>query len=375
MVAETIRNRLASYFVAGLSSSRSADPSVPFGTRARTRSSAHGRHQRQPTSTAFVARPDPARPVVLVFGPDAGLVSERVNALVKAVGRRPQRSVRAGAARRRGARRQSGAAGRGGADHSAVRRPPRGVGEGRQPQHRAGGRALLALPASECRVVIEAGDLRRNAPLRALCERAKNAAALPCYADSERDLARLIDDEMRAAGLTLAPDARAMLVSAARRRPRRLAQRDPQARALCPRRRRNRRRRRDRGGRPTLRRSRSTIWSMPPLPAARPSLKRSSPRRAPPAARSARSCSPPSARSRSCTNGAPRSKPAPRSRSTPCSRRCISAARPGRGGAQAVERGAACRRHGRACRRGSCLAAHAGARRNDRRARAARRSR
>src|ERR1700690_2669078 len=33
---------------------------------------------------AFVARPDAARPVVLVFGPDAGLVSERVNALVKA---------------------------------------------------------------------------------------------------------------------------------------------------------------------------------------------------------------------------------------------------------------------------------------------------
>ncbi|MGA8321986.1 MAG: DNA polymerase III subunit delta, partial [Xanthobacteraceae bacterium] len=32
---------------------------------------------------AFIARPDPTRPVVLVFGPDAGLVSERVNALVK----------------------------------------------------------------------------------------------------------------------------------------------------------------------------------------------------------------------------------------------------------------------------------------------------
>jgi len=61
-------------------------------------------------------------------------------------------------------------------------------------------------------VVIEAGDLRRNAPLRVLCERAKNATALPCYADSERDRARLIDDEMRAAGLSLAPDARAVLI-------------------------------------------------------------------------------------------------------------------------------------------------------------------
>jgi DNA polymerase-3 subunit delta len=32
---------------------------------------------------AFVARPDPKRPVVLVFGPDSGLVSERANALIK----------------------------------------------------------------------------------------------------------------------------------------------------------------------------------------------------------------------------------------------------------------------------------------------------
>jgi len=33
---------------------------------------------------AFVARPDPSRSVVLVFGPDAGLVSERVDAIVRA---------------------------------------------------------------------------------------------------------------------------------------------------------------------------------------------------------------------------------------------------------------------------------------------------
>jgi DNA polymerase-3 subunit delta len=45
-----------------------------------------------------------------------------------------------------------------------------------------------------------------------LCERAKNAAALPCYADAERDLVRLIDDEMREAGLAISPEARAALV-------------------------------------------------------------------------------------------------------------------------------------------------------------------
>src|SRR5258708_15269005 len=33
---------------------------------------------------SFVARPDSSRSVVLVFGPDAGLVSERVDAIVRA---------------------------------------------------------------------------------------------------------------------------------------------------------------------------------------------------------------------------------------------------------------------------------------------------
>jgi DNA polymerase-3 subunit delta len=72
--------------------------------------------------------------------------------------------------------------------------------------------ALLDLAAIECRVAIEAGDLRRNSPLRALCERAKNAAALPCYSDTERDLERLIESELREAGLTADKEVRDMLV-------------------------------------------------------------------------------------------------------------------------------------------------------------------
>jgi DNA polymerase-3 subunit delta len=161
---------------------------------------------------AFLARPDPARPVVLVFGPDAGLLSERVNALIKASVddvNDPFSLVRLEA-------------------EELSANPARLVEEAqtiplfggrRAVWAKAGSRniapaveAVLALPTSECRVVIEAGDLRRNAPLRVVCERAKNAAALPCYADTERDLARLIDAEMRAAELVLKPDARAMLI-------------------------------------------------------------------------------------------------------------------------------------------------------------------
>ena len=36
----------------------------------------------------FIARPDPSQPIVLVYGPDAGLVRERVDALVRATRRR-----------------------------------------------------------------------------------------------------------------------------------------------------------------------------------------------------------------------------------------------------------------------------------------------
>ncbi len=84
---------------------------------------------------------------------------------------------------------------------------------------RAGGRniapaveAVIAAPSPDCRVVIEAGDLRKNAPLRSLCESAKNAAAIGCYSDGERDIERLIEDELKKAGLTIAPEARAALV-------------------------------------------------------------------------------------------------------------------------------------------------------------------
>ena len=161
---------------------------------------------------AFIARPDPARPIMLVFGPDAGLVRERAAAIVAASVDNPDDPfslVRLD-----------------GDDLSAD--PLRLVEEAntiplfggrRAVWLKVGSRnivpaveALLAAPSPECRVVIEAGDLKRNAPLRVLCERAKNAAALPCYSDSDRDLVRLIDDEMRQSGLTIAPEARAALM-------------------------------------------------------------------------------------------------------------------------------------------------------------------
>src|SRR5260221_7664522 len=73
--------------------------------------------------------------------------------------------------------------------------------------------ALADSPIKDCRIVIEAGELRPESPLRKACERAKTAVAIGCYPDGERDLAKLIDDELRLSNLRLAPDARAALAA------------------------------------------------------------------------------------------------------------------------------------------------------------------
>src|SRR5882672_8690785 len=148
---------------------------------------------------AFLARPNPAQPIVLLFGPDAGLVRERAEALIRASVDDPNDPF--SLARLEG--------------DELASNPTRLVEEAntiplfggrRAVWVRAGGRnftaaveALVADASPNCRVVIEAGDLKRNAPLRALCERAKNVAALPCYPDEQKDLARVIDDELRTA--------------------------------------------------------------------------------------------------------------------------------------------------------------------------------
>jgi DNA polymerase-3 subunit delta len=55
--------------------------------------------------------------------------------------------------------------------------------------------------------------LKKDAPLRKLCEREKNAAAIECYPDSPKDVAHLIESEAAAAKLAISPDAKALLVS------------------------------------------------------------------------------------------------------------------------------------------------------------------
>lgn len=163
---------------------------------------------------SYLANPSARQRIALVFGPDAGLVRERVDAIIaKAVDdpRDPFSLARLD-------------------DAALADEPQRLVEEAhtiplfggrRAVWVKAGARNIVsavellvaAPPAKDCMVVIEAGDLSRSAPLRVVCEKAKDAAAIACYPDEARDIARVIDSEMRESGITITPDARTLLAS------------------------------------------------------------------------------------------------------------------------------------------------------------------
>ena len=67
--------------------------------------------------------------------------------------------------------------------------------------------SFLEEHAGDALVVLEAGDLNKSSALRKLFEGDKSAAAIPCYADSDRDLGDVVREELRTQGFTLAPGA------------------------------------------------------------------------------------------------------------------------------------------------------------------------
>ena len=73
---------------------------------------------------------------------------------------------------------------------------------------------LLDQPASDCLIVLEAGDLKKTAPLRTLCERAKNVAAIICYGDESKSLTALAASIFKAAELSIDERSMQSLVAA-----------------------------------------------------------------------------------------------------------------------------------------------------------------
>ena len=71
---------------------------------------------------------------------------------------------------------------------------------------------LLSSPPGDAFVIIKAGDLKKTAPLRKAIEKAECAVALPCYVDAREALNGIIDEEIALADLTIAETARRMLL-------------------------------------------------------------------------------------------------------------------------------------------------------------------
>lgn len=162
----------------------------------------------------FVKNPNPAARVILVYGPDAGLVKERAETMGRTVvddlndpfnvaalsaeilADDPARLAdEAGAISMMGGDRLIRVTGA--ADKLTVLI-----------------KSYLENPSNNALVILQAGALATRSSLRKLCEKLPNAAAVPCYVEDERDLSRLIRDTFHGENMNAAPDAIAYLAGA-----------------------------------------------------------------------------------------------------------------------------------------------------------------
>jgi DNA polymerase-3 subunit delta len=160
----------------------------------------------------LVADPARAPAVVLVFGPEQGLVAERAKALVDAANR--------GAADPFSLVRLEGA--EIAADPGRLSDEARTIAlfGGRRTVwvRDTGTRAiepalqpLLDDPPTDALVVVEAGDLKKGTGLRKRVEDHPSAVALACYADEAADIERLIEEIARREGLSVESEAKEAL--------------------------------------------------------------------------------------------------------------------------------------------------------------------
>lgn len=162
---------------------------------------------------AFVRKPPGNIRIFLLFGPDAGAVSDRAATLTRYFSSQPGDEfdvVRLEA--------------------EALAKEPQLLVDEAQTVGLFGGKRCIRIdsrpkninPAVELllenreadyRLIIEAGDLRRDAPLRRLLEHEKSAALIECRSDTIQQIERLIDDQAASEGLTVTADARHLLAS------------------------------------------------------------------------------------------------------------------------------------------------------------------
>jgi DNA polymerase III subunit delta len=164
--------------------------------------------------SGYIAKPDPKLRAILVYGPDAGLVRERAEALAKAVAPDLDDPFRVMTL-----------------PGSALAADPARLNDEMAALSFTGGRRLVRVkdagdalgapfagllddpPAGDSVAIAEGGDLAARSALRRAFEGAKNAVAVPCYADGARDLAELVTSVLASHKVTAAADAREYLVS------------------------------------------------------------------------------------------------------------------------------------------------------------------
>ena len=162
---------------------------------------------------SWLAKPDPSMAIVLLYGPDRGLVAERAKSFATKTGLPlddPFSVVKLDGAE---VDRDQGRL------LDEARTVPMFSDRRLLWVRNASGqkaladdvKALTTEPARDAIILIEAGDLKKGTGLRAIVEAAGNAMALPCYADEARDLDTVIDDELRKAGMSMTLDARQAL--------------------------------------------------------------------------------------------------------------------------------------------------------------------
>lgn len=159
----------------------------------------------------FLRKPASQIWLYLVCGPDAGLVSERTNAVIRSFSNNNQDPF---ALLRIGGDELAATPGRLADEANTI-----GLFGGSRCIHIDAGsksfvpalESLIDNPPTGCVVVISAGDLKADAPLRKLVSRYSGGASIECYADDDKQLEQIIDEEMKRAGISITPGAREFL--------------------------------------------------------------------------------------------------------------------------------------------------------------------
>ena len=163
---------------------------------------------------ARLAKPDRDLTAWLIYGPDRGLVRERANALAKMLVEDPDDPFNVTKLTDEDMKADPAAL----SDSMAALSMMGGDRLVRvQIANEAGGAPIAEFlkefeagkTPAEAWLIVEAGDLKPAGKLRKTFEPAKKALAVPCYAETGRDLVSFADEALAAEGLTFDADARA----------------------------------------------------------------------------------------------------------------------------------------------------------------------